>query len=237
MTRRLAVIPARGGSKRIPNKNIRDFCGKPMIAHTLQAARASGLFDLLHVSTESTKIRNTVETLGFSVDFMRPDELADDHTPIRPVLKCVVDTYATRGELFDQVWLLMACAPLINARDLQKAAALFDRAGGRDSLLAVSEYPVPIEWAFSRSADGKLAPVQAGMFAVRSQDLEKKYFDASSFAAFPAATVRASERGGSDARFIGYLLPKWRTIDIDDEADWAMAEAMYRQKSLNGDGS
>lgn len=237
MTRRLAVIPARGGSKRIPNKNIRDFCGKPMIAHVLQAALASELFDVIHVSTESAEIRETVEKLGFRIDFPRTDALADDHTPIMPVLKYVADTYASRGELFDQVWLLMACAPLVDARDLQQAAELFDRSGGRDPLLAVAEYPAPIEWAFSRSEDGKLTPVQAGMFAVRSQDLEKKYFDAGSFAAFPAATVRASQGAGSDAGFVGYVLPKGKAIDIDDEADWAMAEAMYRLKPFNGRGS
>lgn len=231
MTSRIAIIPARGGSKRISNKNIRDFCGKPMIAHILQAARASGLFDVIHVSTESGDIRGEVEKLGFRVDFMRPGELADDHTPIMPVLKYVADTYAAKGRVFDQVWLLMACAPLVAAHDLQQAAALFDRAGGHDPLLAVSEYPAPIEWAFSRAEDGKLTAVQAGMFALRSQDLEKKYFDAGSFAAFPAATVRASQGAGSDVGFVGYVLPKGRAIDIDDEADWALAEAIYRLRT------
>src|SRR5438874_1339312 len=101
MTRRLAVIPARGGSKRIKNKNIRDFCGKPMIAYVLEVARESGLFDKIHVSTESAEIRQTVERLGFAVDFARPAELADDHTPIMPVLKHVVTTYASRGQTFD----------------------------------------------------------------------------------------------------------------------------------------
>lgn len=232
MTSRIAIIPARGGSKRIRNKNVRDFCGKPMIAHILQAARTSGLFDVIHVSTESADIRKTVEQLGFHVDFMRPAELADDHTPIMPVLKYVTDTYTAKGQQFDQVWMLMACAPLIDAHDLQQAAALFDRAGGHDPLLAVSEYHTPIEWALSRSEDGKLTPLQAGMFAVRSQDLGKKYFDAGAFAAFPAATVRASQGTGSDSGFVGYVLPKGRAIDIDDEADWALAEAMYRLKSV-----
>jgi len=236
MTRRLAIIPARGGSKRIQNKNIRDFCGKPMIAHILQAARASGQFDVIHVSTESAEIRATVEALGFRIDFNRPDALADDHTPIMPVLKYVADTYAARGEIFDQVWLLMACAPLIEVRDLKEAALLFDGSGAHDPLLAVAEYPAPIEWAFKRSADGRLEPVQTGMFAVRSQDLEKKYFDAGSFAAFPSASVRASKGAGSDAGFIGYVLPKGKAIDIDDEADWAMAEAMYRQRPVNNEG-
>ncbi len=226
--KRLAVIPARGGSKRIPNKNIREFCGKPMIAHVLEAARASRLFDVIHVSTESTAIGDVVSGLGFAAEFARPMALADDHTPIMPVLKFVADEYAKRGRHFDQIWLLMACAPLVEAGDLVEAEKLFSLAGGRDPLLAVSEYQAPIEWAFNRKPDGRLEPVQPGMFAVRSQDLGKKYFDAGSFAAFPAATVRASEGAGSDSGFIGYALPKGTAVDIDDEQDWALAEAIFR---------
>jgi pseudaminic acid cytidylyltransferase len=231
MTRRIAIIPARGGSKRIRNKNIRDFCGKPMIAHILHTASECKLFDVIHVSTESVEILDEVEKLGFHVEFMRPDELADDHTPIMPVLKYVADTYAAMDMLFDQVWLLMACAPLVVADDLQQAAALFESSGGHEPLLAVAEFPVPIEWAFHRGHDGRLVPLQKGMFAVRSQDMEKSYFDAGSFAAFPAATVRASQGAGSDAGFVGYVLAKGSAIDIDDESDWALAEAVYRSRT------
>lgn len=230
MIRRIAIIPARGGSKRIPNKNIRDFCGKPMIAHILQAARESELFDVIHVSTESLHISEVVENLGFHVDFMRPDELADDHTPIMPVLRYVTETYASRGQVFDQVWLLMACAPLVGHSDLRQAADLFDQTGGSSPVLAISEYPVPIEWAFSRTLDGKMTPVYPGMFAARSQDIEKKYFDAGVFTAFPAKRVQASEGAGSDIGFIGHVIPKGTAVDIDDEADWALAEAMYKIK-------
>lgn len=228
MTRRIAIIPARGGSKRIPNKNIRDFCGKPMIAHILQAARESGLFDEIHVSTDSTVIRDVVVSLGSHIEFMRPPELADDHTPIMPVLKFVTETYSSRGQQYDQVWLLMACAPLVKPSDLQQAAQLFEQAGGTSPVLSISEYPVPIEWAFSRAADGKMTPVQPGMFAIRSQDLEKKYFDAGVFVVFPAQVVQKSEGAGSDIGLIGHVIPKGNAIDIDDEADWVLAEAMYR---------
>jgi N-acylneuraminate cytidylyltransferase len=230
MIRRIAIIPARGGSKRIPNKNIRDFCGKPMIAHILQAARESELFDVIHVSTESIHIREVVENLGFSVDFMRPEELADDHTPIMPVLRYVTETYASCGQIFDQVWLLMACAPLVRHSDLRQASELFDQSGASSPVLAISEYPVPIEWAFSRTSDGKLAPVKPGMFAVRSQDLEKKYFDAGVFTVFPTQKVQASEGPGSDIGFIGHVIPKGAAIDIDEESDWTLAEAMYQTR-------
>lgn len=234
MTKRIAIIPARGGSKRIPNKNIRDFCGKPMIAHILQAARESGLFDVIHVSTDSAVISETVESLGFHIEFMRPPELADDHTPIMPVLKYVTETYSSRGQPFDQVWLLMACAPLVKPSDLQQAAQLFEQAGGASPVLSISEYPAPIEWAFNRAADGKMTPVQSGMFAVRSQDLGKKYFDAGAFVAFPAQAVQKSEGAGSDIGLVGYVIPKGNAVDIDDEADWALAEALYRNRITSG---
>ncbi|MGE4340105.1 MAG: hypothetical protein AB7E55_29750, partial [Pigmentiphaga sp.] len=146
---------------------------------------------------------------------------------IMPVLKYTTEEYLRRGRSFDEVWLLMACAPLTAATDLIAAAELFASAESETPLLAVSEYPAPIEWAFLRGDDGKLSPVKPGMFAVRSQDLEKTYFDAGSFAAFPAARVLASEGAGSDAGFIGYVLPKGTAVDIDDERDWLLAEAIY----------
>jgi N-acylneuraminate cytidylyltransferase len=226
--KRLAIIPARGGSKRIPNKNIRDFCGQPMITHVLSATRDSGLFATVHVSTESDSIRAVAASFGFAPDFPRSENLADDHTPIMPVLRYVVEEYAERGQYFDEVWLLMACAPLVDPQDLIRAAALFQESGAEQPLLAVSEYPAPIEWAFNRKEGGALIPVQAGMFAVRSQDLEKHYFDAGSFAAFPASFVLESQGAGSDSSFIGYVLPKGTAIDIDEEQDWELAEAIYR---------
>ena len=229
--RRLAIVPARGGSKRIPNKNIRNFCGEPMITHVLRAARASDLFSKVHVSTESESIREVATQYGFAPDFPRPPNLADDHTPIMPVLREVTFEYKNRGEHFDEVWLLMACAPLIDSNDLCNAAKLFQDSGGEQPLLAVSEYPAPIEWAFKREENGALTPVQAGMFEVRSQDLEKRYFDAGSFAIFSASFVLRSQGAGSDSGFAGYVLPKGTAIDIDDEQDWRLAEAMYRAKA------
>jgi len=226
--RRLAIIPARGGSKRIPDKNIRDFCGKPMIAYSLEAAAASGLFEKIHVSTESLKIAKVAEGLGFPVDFLRPQELSDDHTPIMPVLKCVVETYKSQGLEFDQVCLIMACAPLIKAQDLVKASELSDRFGGKKSVLAVALYPVPVEWAFERSATGELSPVQPGAFAIRSQDLAPKYYDAGLFSFMPVAWVIQSDGSDCDQDFISYVLPRNKAIDIDEPEDLVLAEALYR---------
>lgn len=228
MPRRIAIVPARGGSKRIPNKNIRDFCGRPMLAHILQAAAESGLFDDIHISTDSHAVADTATALGFPPDFRRPADLAGDDTPLMPVLRHVLDEYAFRGKEFDQVWLLMPCAPLVSPDDLVLAEKMLAASAAGQTVVAVSDYPAPIEWAFRRTHDSLLEAVSPGMFAVRSQDLKKKYFDAGAFCGFMAETVRNSQGAGSDAGLLGYVLPKWKAVDIDEEDDWAFAEMIFR---------
>jgi N-acylneuraminate cytidylyltransferase len=225
--RRIAVIPARGGSKRIPEKNIRKFRGKPMLAYPLEAARTSGLFATIHVSTENQHIADVAAALGAPVEFKRPPQLADDHTPILPVVRNVLETFLERGSTFDQVWILMACSPLLLAEDLKQAAALYEVSGTARPLLAVARYPAPVEWAFERSASGQLTPLQPGMFSVRSQDLKARYYDAGMFSVFPAARVLQSEGAGDDTSFAGYVMPAHRVTDIDDEEDWKLAEVLF----------
>ena len=226
-SRRLAIIPARGGSKRIPDKNIRDFGGRPMIAHILDAARRSALFDVIHVSTESTRIAAVVESLGFMIDFLRPSAFADDHTPLFPVLRYVTETFAARGRHFEEVWLLMACAPLIEPEDLVGAARLYAEAHGQWAVLSVTPYPVPLEWAYELEVNGRLFPVHPGKFAVRSQELGTKYYDTGSFCGFPAQRVLESTGPGGDTGFVAYVLPRHKAIDIDTEEDWRLAEILF----------
>ena len=227
MAKRIAIIPARGGSKRIPNKNIRDFCGMPMISYILDVAKKSELFDSIHVSTDSERIAETVTKLGYPIDFMRPSNLADDNTTIMPVLRYVVDTYLERGEEFDEVSLLMACAPLIEVEDLVGAASLLQLHNNQKAVLGVAPYSAPVEWAFERHSDGTLVPLQPGMFSVRSQDIETKYFDAGMFCFFPIKSILESEGAGRDDGFIGQILPKYKSVDIDEPEDWLLAEAIY----------
>ena len=231
-SRRIAIIPARGGSKRLPDKNIRDFFGKPMIGHMLETATNSGLFDVIHVSTEDARIQSVVEELGYSIRFTRPEQLADDHTPLMPVLKHVVDTFAERGQTFDQVVLLMACSPLIEPSDLQVGAALYDQFGGQCPVLSVASFPVPVEWAFSRRENGLLVPMQPGMFATRSQDLPTQYYDAGCFSFFPVERVL---RGGAgdDRDYVGLIIPRWKAVDIDDAEDWELAEKLFTKRAFN----
>lgn len=225
--RRLAVIPARSGSKRLPGKNLREFCGKPMIAHILETARASALFDAIHVSTDSKEIAQVAAGLGFAPEFARPAELAGDDTPLLPVLRQVAEEYRRRGRDFDQLSLLYACAPLVEAADLQAAMQLYDRLGAAKVVLGAASFPVPVEWAYRLESDTRLAPLQAGMFQTRSQDLEPAYYDAGAFALFPMARI-LSDAPHDERDFHGYVLPRHKAVDIDDAEDWRLAELLYR---------
>tara|TARA_B100000242_G_scaffold294276_1_gene275952 strand:+ start:2466 stop:3185 length:720 start_codon:yes stop_codon:yes gene_type:complete len=225
---RLAIIPARGGSKRIKNKNIRDFCGKPIISYIINTAIESQLFDKIHVSTESELIKNVVEQYSISFDFMRPEYLADDFTPLMPVLSYVLKKYESMNLYFDEIWLLMACAPLIESKDLISASKLFANQEKKiQSILAVSEFAVPIEWAFLRTESGDLKPRYSGKFSVRSQDLPISYFDTGTFTIFPRKNILEANYVGTDEDYLGFILPKFKSIDIDSEEDWFIAESIY----------
>jgi N-acylneuraminate cytidylyltransferase len=140
----------------------------------------------------------------------------------------VVEIFATRSQRFDEVWLLMACAPLIDTDDLHNGAHLFAQTGGRAPVMAVAAYPAPTEWAFERRQDGSLNPVQPGMFAVRSQDLTTKYFDTGTFYVYPERRVRESTGAGDDHGYVGLVLSRHKAVDIDNEEDWQLAELMFR---------
>jgi N-acylneuraminate cytidylyltransferase len=227
MNKRLAVIPARSGSKRIPNKNIRHFCGKPIIFYIIQAAATSGLFDEIHVSTDSHEIAELVSNFGIDVAFLRPPRLADDHTPIMPVLKYVLEEYLEQGFAFDTVAMLMACAPMITEDDLRGAAALFDSSHSQKAVLGVAEYPCPVEWAFRRESNGILKPMHPGMFSVRSQDLSPTYYDAGQFCFMSSERILTTLGAGSDDGFLGYPIKRHQAIDIDTMDDWRFAELVF----------
>lgn len=222
----LAIIPARGGSKRLANKNIRDFCGRPMISYSLEAARASRAFDEIHVSTESEAIRDVVVGLGYTEPFLRPAELADDHTPLIPVLRWVLQEYGRRGRIFDAVCLMMPCAPLLTVEDIVGGLEILKNGRNETPVLSVAPYPAPVEWAYSRGENGILGAREPGMFAARSQDLSKFYYDTGGFAFFPAAKLLDEAYvGGTD--MLSVVLPSFRAIDIDDADDFERAEIMY----------
>src|SRR5882724_9615573 len=205
---KIAIVPARGGSKRIPDKNIVDFFGAPLMSYSIRAARASGLFDTIHVSTESDRIADVAATLGVPVDFMRDSSLADDHTPLMPVLRWVLEQYSRREREFDTVCLLMPTAPLVEADDLKRAHEEFSRWGRHRTVMAVSRFSVPVEWAFRMTADKTLTPCQPGMAMVRSQELKPAYYDSGTFIFISGHDVIRGQLDSSP--MVGFELPRYK---------------------------
>ena len=228
--RRIAILPARGGSKRIPYKNIKNFCGKPMISYPIKALKKSNLFDEIHVSTDEKKIVDMVNKLGLKVDFYRPKGLSDDHTPLMPVIKYVIEKYKDMNKLFEEIWVIMPCSPLLTPEDLIKASISFKKVKSSSSLMAVTEYPVPIEWAFEVSKEGTLKPINKGNFAIRSQDLERRYYDAGMFYVYSQGYVLNADYNGSDENIFPYYVSRTNAIDIDDKDDWDYAEKLFKLK-------
>ena len=223
---RLAVIPARGGSKRIPKKNIIPFCGKPMIVYALDAARDSGLFDRIHVSTDSQEIAEVVDKLGYPVDFMRDESLADDHTGIVPVLRWVVKEYEQRGSHYDQICCIMPNAPLLKCADMVEAFRIFDESQGCHPLLVYARFPVPVEWAFRRDENGFMTADDPEKILIRSQDLQHAYYECGPFNLWRYEHLQQEHPLSGKA--LSYLMPTERAIDIDTPEDLAYAERLFQ---------
>lgn len=223
---KLAVIPARGGSKRIPGKNVISFCGRPMIAYALDAVERSGLFDKIHVSTDSEEICDVVAKLGFEVDFMRDPALADDFTGLVPVLRWVFDQYSMRGKVYSQICCMMPNAPLVISSDVTNAFEIFDRFSGRMPLLVYARYPAPVEWAFRRDETGTMTAVSPEHLLFRSQDLLPAYYECGPFNWWSAEHLQ--QENPLVGKVLSYIMPTERAVDIDTLEDLAYAEKMYR---------
>jgi len=227
--KRLAIIPARGGSKRVPKKNIKKFCGKPMISYPIDALKRSELFDSIHVSTDCNEIAELVINLGLDIDFLRDPSLADDFTPIMPVLEWTLMQYKAREIIFDEVIMVMPCTPFIQSSDFLDAYKLFSAANKKSPVISISSYPVPIEWAFNlKISDNSLTPVNPGMFKIRSQDIQKKYHDAGAFVLYSSEHILKAKLSKQDENYIGFVLDKIKAIDIDDQDDWDFAELIMQ---------
>src|SRR3989344_188639 len=224
---KLAVIPARGGSQRIKNKNFLDFCGKPMIAYALEEAKKSRLFDKIHVSTESVHIQSLVEELEYPVDFLRPPELADNFTGLIPVLQWVLKQYHNRGLEYEDVCCIMPTAPLLEPQDLIRAYDVFSQNEKQHPLLVVAKLPVPVEWVFRRDERGVLTSLTPEALSSRSQDLKKAFYEAGPFSFFHASHLSDHYESPKEPRFLSYLLTRNRAVDIDDADDLLLAKTLY----------
>jgi pseudaminic acid cytidylyltransferase len=222
----VAIIPARGGSKRIPRKNLRPFCGQPMIAWSIQALRESATVDRIVVSTDDDEIAETAAALGAEVPFRRPSVLADDHAATLPVIAHAVATLQSQGWTLQRVCCVYATAPLLQAADLLAARATLD-ASGAQYVFSGTTFPFPIQRALRRDAQGGVEPMFPEAIGQRSQDLPEAVHDAGQFYwGRPQAFVDQLPIFAPHSRI--HLLPRHRVQDIDTEEDWQRAEAIFR---------
>ena len=221
--KKIAIIPARGGSKRIPKKNIKPFCGKPLIAYSIETALQSGLFDKVLVSTDSEEIAKVAKQYGANVQ-MRPKKLADDYTGSGEVVRYVADTLEKEGEIYDYLCTIYATAPFLQVEYLKKGyEALID--SDACTSFSVTSFPYPIQRAF-KLKNGRCEMFDKSNFPKRSQDLEEAYHDAGQFYWEKRGCKSGDVFFGKDT--IPIILPRHLVQDIDTPEDFQRAELMYK---------
>jgi pseudaminic acid cytidylyltransferase len=223
---RLAVIPARGGSKRIPRKNIKLFGGKPMIAWSIEVALQSGCFDRVLVSTDDPEIAQVAQAYGAEVPFVRPPELSDDRTGTIPVIAHATQWQADHGTPANQVCCIYATAPFVQAQDLQHGLELL-QSSGADYAFSVTSYAFPIQRAVRITPDEWVEMFQPDQFNTRSQDLEEAWHDAGQFY-WGQATAWLAQKPLFALQATAVRLPRHRVQDIDTPEDWTRAEWMFK---------
>ena len=225
MKKRIAIITARGGSKRIPKKNIRDFCGKPILCYSIEAVLASGLFDEVMVSTDSEEIAEIARKTGAEVPFMRSAENANDYASTADVLLEVLSDYEKIGRAFDTVCCIYPTAPFVTAKKLQDAIALLEEKDV-DSVVPVVRYSFPPQRAFVMR-DGYTVMKYPEHAQTRSQDLEPYFHDCGQFYCMQTKRFQAKKQIFTDC-MISVEMPELEVQDIDNETDWKLAELKYR---------
>ena len=231
---RLAVIPARGGSKRIPRKNIKPFCGKPIIAWSIAIARDSGCFDRIVVSTDDEEIAAVARAEGAETPFMRPAALADDHAGTMAVVAHAVKAVEMLGgPALDHICCIYPTAPLLPPASLREA---YERlvSSGKAFAFGVAGYGHPIQRALRLGSDGIVSMIEPGCAMVRSQDLEPAFHDAGQFCWGTRDAFLAGVSPLSSGTSIAVVLPRSRVVDIDTPEDWDLAEALHRALGLKG---
>lgn len=220
----IAIIPARGGSKRIPKKNIKDFFGKPLIAYSIQTALASKLFDKIIVTTDDEEIAKIAKEYGAEVPFLRPKELSDDFTGTGDVVQHAINYLKEQGEEFDYVCTIYATAPLLQAEYLIEGFQKLQKSDAINAFSATS-MPFPIQRTFKVNGDGRCEMFTPEHYMTRSQDLEEAYQDAGQFYWSKLAVKSNEIMFGKDS--IPIVIPRYLVQDIDTLEDWKRAEYMY----------
>lgn len=227
---KIAIIPARGGSKRVPRKNIKRFNGKPIIAYSIEAALQSDCFDRVLVSTDDDEIADISVGYGAEIPFKRPVGLASDRAGTLVVIQHALYSVAQFGAPAQFACCIYPTAPFIDPRDLRRGFAMLEQ-HDVDFAFSVTSYAYPIQRALRLMPRGRVKMFQPDQPATRSQDLEPAYHDAGQFY---WGRAEAFEKGKPifSERSMPVMLPRHRVMDIDTPEDWVHAELMHRAHSL-----
>lgn len=223
--KKIAIIPARGGSKRIPRKNIKDFLGKPIIAYSIEAAIKSGVFDEVMVSTDDSEIAEISKEYGANVPFFRSSELSSDMAMTAPVLLEVLNEYLKLGQKFDYCCCIYPCAPFINPQKIEEGLETMLNKQA-NSATPVVQFSYPIQRAL-RIKNEKISMIFPENLEVRSQDLEKTYHDVGQYYWIKTDNFFVEKQLFSK-NAVPILIPESEVQDIDTEEDWKIAEIKYK---------
>jgi N-acylneuraminate cytidylyltransferase len=231
----IAIIPARGGSKRIPKKNIKEFCGKPIIAWSIEAAKASGLFDHIIVSSDDKEIIEVAQLYGASAPFIRPVSLSNDYVGSGVAVKHAVEWVIENIGTVENVCTIYATAPFIKPSDLREGFELLQKSDCK-IVFTVTSFPFPIQRAIKILENGRIEMLYPEHYETRSQDLVPAYHDAGQFYWLKADAVLDEVSTFSDVS-IPLVLPRFQVQDIDSLEDWKRAEIMFRILQENNSAS
>ena len=223
--KRLAIITARGGSKRIPRKNIKPFLGKPILAYSIEAAVACGLFDEVMVSTEDEEIAEIAKQYGAKVPFYRSEKTAGDFATTNDVLLEVIEEYEKRGRFFDVACCIYPTAPFVTAEKIKDAMGQLE-ASDADTLIPVVQFSYPPQRAMV-IRNGQLEFKYLEYIDSRSQDLEKEYHDVGQFYCFKVPAYKENKKLMLGS-ILPYVVDEMEVQDIDNESDWKIAEIKYQ---------
>ena len=231
---KVAIIPARGGSKRIPRKNVREFCGLPLIAFSILAAKNSDLFDHIIVSTDDEQIRDIANQYGAETPFVRPPELANDHATTVPVINHAVSWVQQHIGKVDHACCIYATAPFIQAKVMRESYEMLISRKVGGYVFSATTMPFPIQRTFKVKHDGFVEMFEPHNYFTRSQDLEEAFQDAGQFY-WGSADTYNSEKIFFSTDSMAYALPRHMVQDIDTLEDWRRAELMYEVLKKSGD--
>lgn len=225
--KRLAIIPAREGSKRIKNKNLKIFHNKPLIYYSIKSTIDSRIFDKIHVSSDSKKILQYSNSLGVKIDFVRPKKLSGDRIGLFPVLQYVVNQYKKVGNVYDEIWLIYATNPFINKKIIKKCSLQYNKIANdaSNALITVTKYNYPTQWAHKINRKGFLVSLDKKGLELRSQDLIETFCDAGMINIYSSKKIL---NNFNNIKYYPLELPMYKSMDIDTFDDFKIAEKIFK---------